>query len=556
MSYISDDDIVIKEYDVFSCKALNELLHLLQHPQQRSCMASNQQQHLVAKMKPQNKKLQIDLSLDTSSPNYSQSKGEQIAINVGEQSNNDHGFGSNLLMDHQTLVSSLVPHTGSRYAAAYIHENEVHLNLIKDIYQMRSGLQHMDKTDVKVAAEAARKLKEGGEGDTSDDDMKGARTVTVKFKGAETEAARLARQRSYAAYEKKVVSEKWAEAAIHSQGHSYTDRELNRLICRTHEAQSSLPLTCNEYMSTLKPNYVDSSVDGGSDTVFIASDLGKLSLPEQLKAVMKSTKIIHFYTLLSLLPGSPDPNAVVRLLQSYAVLIQGCWIVKSDLLFPSGTISTTGVCSEKICKARDLLLCCFANSRFISRSKLVALTDIPGEELKIMFEQISCLYFGHWTLRLPPDIKFASQYPEVCERQGLVWEARSKQLRAQLNLTNNQEITDSVCDSSFIQPPVYSEKHISIPQSADCIAVKNEPVSSVNSGRESTSAHAVSGNTSVSEDSESMGDIQEISYTKLLNSGNESNVPDQSDDVRIESPFVKPETVGIKTANTEIDKIS
>jgi len=544
MSKVNDDEIV-QEYDVFSCKSLNELLHLLQHPQQRATVATSQQRHLMARMKPQNKKLQIDLSLDTSSPNYSQSKGEQIAINMGDNSHNNHdnGFDSSLIMDRQTLISSLVPGTGSRYAAAYVHENEIHLNLIKDIYQMRSGLQHMDKTDVKVAAEAARKLKESGEGDASDDDMKSARTITVKFKGAETEAVRLARQRSYAAYEKKVVSEKWAEATVHSESHSYTDRERSRLICRSHETQSSMPIASSDYMSTLKPNYVDSSVDGGSGDVFVASDLAKLSLPEQLKAVMKSTKIIHFYSLLSLLPGSPDPNAVVRLLQSYAVLIQGCWIVKSDLLYPNGSISTTGVCSEKICKARDILLCCFANSRFLSRSKLVQLTDIPSEELKIMFEQISCLYFGHWTLRLPPDIKFASQYPEVCERQGLVWEARSKQLRLQLNLRDDQNIADKVCDSSFIQPPMHAEKDIFVPPVS--LSVQPPTLSENLPHAQTTPTSCSSSTPNINEDM--MCDVQEISCTKLLNSENNNN--NNTGDSSVEPPFIKPETVGIGTTN-------
>lgn len=41
--------------------------------------------------------------------------------------------------------------------------------------------------------------------------------MTFRIKGAETEAARLARERSYAAYEKRLAEEKWISTKFHDK---------------------------------------------------------------------------------------------------------------------------------------------------------------------------------------------------------------------------------------------------------------------------------------------------------------------------------------------------
>lgn len=70
-------------------------------------------------------------------------------------------------------------------------------------------------------------------------------------------------------------------------------------------------------------------------------------------------KIIQFQQLAMLLTGS-DGTTVENLLKTIpkvAVLVQGNWIVKSDILYPQGTFSaTSGVPADLMCRARDYVV--------------------------------------------------------------------------------------------------------------------------------------------------------------------------------------------------------
>lgn len=49
-------------------------------------------------------------------------------------------------------------------------------------------------------------------------------------------------------------------------------------------------------------------------------------------------------------------NAVLRALQQVAVLVQGNWVVKSDLLYPRGGFTESGLPNDVLQRARDYLV--------------------------------------------------------------------------------------------------------------------------------------------------------------------------------------------------------
>ncbi|XP_078486655.1 DNA-directed RNA polymerase III subunit RPC5 [Ciona intestinalis] len=437
-----EDDEVVEEIDVFLSKGLNGMINLIQYP---VCSAKRQyaaDQRKTARVKPVHKKLELEVVLDVSSPNYDQSKGEQIALNVDGIGGEGMTYESSV-MDTQVLTSVAVPHHGKRYVAALVTEGQLHCTPVSEVLQLRPGFKYMDRAEMRALQ--AAKMKAAESGNSSQDEAEDAKTVSVRFKGAETEAARTARERSYAAYEKRLFAEKWVTASVHSESNSYSERERNRMICKVNPDSCStfteMTLPPSQYLANIVPTYSISEAEASinPENILSLSNLKSMSLADQLKALMKNSKIIHFSHLTTLLPDAPEANAVVRSLQSFAVLVQGCWVVKSDVLYPPDTVSSiSGIPSETMCKARDYILSKFNLSEFLNRKEIVQVLKMSGEEIKVMFDQIAVMKAGKgWRLRLLPDLRFSSKFPEVCERQAMVWKARHKQLAKHFNVSED-----------------------------------------------------------------------------------------------------------------------
>lgn len=73
-----------------------------------------------------------------------------------------------------------------------------------------------------------------------------------------------------------------------------------------------------------------------------------------------------------LLAGGEGTNAdsLLKTLPKVAVLVQGNWIVKSEILYPQGTFSgVSGVPADIMCRARDYVV-----SNWVFKNKIFTLT--------------------------------------------------------------------------------------------------------------------------------------------------------------------------------------
>nr|XP_054763196.1 DNA-directed RNA polymerase III subunit RPC5-like [Lytechinus pictus] len=77
-------------------------------------------EYTSARIKPKQKKLELELFLDTHSDHYAKSKGEQIALNVdGMNSTENRSFMSNK-MDRQMLTSTNSLDSMAKYAVGVL----------------------------------------------------------------------------------------------------------------------------------------------------------------------------------------------------------------------------------------------------------------------------------------------------------------------------------------------------------------------------------------------------------------------------------------------------
>lgn len=67
----------------------------------------------------------------------------------------------------------------------------------------------------------------------------------------------------------------------------------------------------------------------------------------------------------------------------------------------------------------------FTKHRYVDRQKTVVLTKLPQEEVAEILGQVSVLDRGKgWEFMGSCDDDFLIKYPEVVERQGLIWQLK------------------------------------------------------------------------------------------------------------------------------------
>nr|CAD7202270.1 unnamed protein product [Timema douglasi] len=396
-------------------------------------------------IKPQHQEVRLELAIDTRNPNYDTSKGEQFAINVDGSGNKKDGkktdekyFDSNV-MDKLVLTSTRAVMNASNYAVALVHENEMHVTALRGLLHLRPSFAYLDKSDKRAKEEA----KDQGEDISGGEEEEEAKQVTVKFKRQENDRIKQARERSFGFLSKRSAEEPWYHTEFHATSSETSEQWKSKLYCsKTTENVSELSVSSDDYLKTLLPEDLeDDSVKTSTYSVPL-KNLRLLPLVDQVKLLLKEAKLLQFSHLLRLLSKEQDPVNVLRTVQQVAVLVQGNWVVRSDVLYPKDTTSGTyGVPAEPMCRGRDYILYLFTEKRYIDRSRVTPIIKLPAEEVKEIFTQVARLQPGHgWELALPVDKDFINKYPEVVQRQQMWWESKQKQLSEALSECGNNSL--------------------------------------------------------------------------------------------------------------------
>lgn len=433
-----DDDPIIEEIDVYLAKSLAEHLYLLQYPVRPSTMNYDDVNHLAAKIKPKQQRLELEMAMDTMSPNYCRSKGEQIALNVDGTSYDDSNTYSVKMMDKQTFSSIQATTNTSRYAAAVFRKGELHITPLTGILQMRPSFSYLDKADNKTREREAEK--EGG--DSSQDEAEDeAKAITVRFARPESEQARQRRIQSYEFLQKKQAEEPWVHLRYHGLKDSRSEHERQYMFCQSVDSSqnSELVKTPREYLSMLMPPQAEEKVvqPAGPSNVLSMAQLRTLPLAEQVKTLMKNVKSMPFANLMGLLASGTDSTAVLRCIQQVALLVQGNWVVKSDVLYPKNSFSPhSGVPAEVLCRGRDFVIWRFTLERSVMRKEVTAIIKLPPEDVREFLEHVAVPRVNRgWEFVLPTDHEFMKKHPDIAHRQNMLWTGIQSKLEKVFNFT-------------------------------------------------------------------------------------------------------------------------
>eukprot|EP00066_Takifugu_rubripes_P010721 XP_003978772.1 PREDICTED: DNA-directed RNA polymerase III subunit RPC5 [Takifugu rubripes] len=419
-----EDDPIIEEIDVYLAKSLADKLYLFQYPVRPSSMTYDDVNHLSAKIKPKQQRVELEMAIDATSPNYCRSKGEQIALNVDGAAYDETNSYSTKMMDKQTFSSIQATTNTSRYAAAVFHKGELHITPLTGILQMRPSFSYLDKADSKTREREA--ANEGGDS-SQDEAEEEAKAITVRFSRPESEQARQRRIQSYEFLQKKQAEEPWIHLQYHGVKDGRSEHERQYLFCQSADASenSELVKTPKEYLSMLMPPLAEEKVvkPVGPSNVLSMAQLRTLPLVDQVKTLMKNVKVIQFANLMGLLASGTDSTSVLRCIQQVALLVQGNWVVKSDVLYPKNTCSPhSGVPAEVLCRGRDFVMWRFTLERSLMRKEAAAVIKLPPEDVKDFLEQVAAPRVNRgWEFLLPTDEDFIRKHPDVAHRQQMLW---------------------------------------------------------------------------------------------------------------------------------------
>lgn len=70
----------------------------------------------------------------------------------------------------------------------------------------------------------------------------------------------------------------------------------------------------------------------------------------------------------------------------------------------------------------------FTEHRFVKRKEMIEMSKLPTEEVTEILTQVSRMIPKKgWEFLLPYDMSFVSRFPEVVERQSLIWQMKKQQ---------------------------------------------------------------------------------------------------------------------------------
>lgn len=460
-----EDDPIIQEIDVYLAKSLSEKLYLFQYPIRPASMTYSDVTHLSAKIKPKQQKVELEMALDTLNPNYCRSKGEQIALNVDGTSTDETSTYSSKLMDKQTFCSSRTASNVSRYAAAVYRKGELHLTPLHGILQLRPSFSYLDKADAKHREREA--ANEGGDSsqDEVEDDIK---QITVRFSRPESEQARQRRVQSYEFLQKRQAEEQWVHLHYYGLKDSRSEHERQYLFSQGHSMAGNTELvkSPSEYLMMLVPPSVEEEKEKcvSPSNVLSMAQLRTLPLNDQIKILMKNVKVIAFANLMGLLAPGTDPAAVLRCIQQVALLVQGNWVVKSDVLYPKETSSPhSGVPAEVLCRGRDFVMWKFTQDRWVVRKEVAAITKLGPEDVKDFLEHMAFLRINRgWEFKLRCDEDFVRKHPDVVQRQQMLWTGIQAKLEKVYNLAKEHTVPKKQATQTAVPLLVSGEQRVNL----------------------------------------------------------------------------------------------
>ena len=193
------------------------------------------------------------------------------------------------------------------------------------VMKLKPSLAHLDRSSEKSASTGGGALS-GGETEEEEGEEEEARPVQVKLKrgGKATQQ------------EATKEEEPWVELKLCSLESDEATEERSFLFAAEDDHSGIFELSRQQYLDILCPVRTNDerSAPVPPGGLLTLSQLKALPLPQQIKELLRSSVAVQYSRMCSLLTGGDHSETLLDTVQKCAVLVQGCWVVSSEVVFP------------------------------------------------------------------------------------------------------------------------------------------------------------------------------------------------------------------------------
>lgn len=285
----------------------------------------------------------------------------------------------------QNTYTSTRELTDGQLMACQVIDNKLVCRPVSEIHDLRSDFTHLDVVEVSEVEPEAR-------------------MVNIRF--ASTDNAKI----------------------VEPEEEPIESRELVFRSLKSKEARSQRTLLFAAPVIKQEPDIkpdLDQVTKRAQNTSKKGTQTKELVLECLMKAKLLSFKAIKDY--IEIHSECANDKDVIDALTEYAVMVQGNWAVKSEVLYgDSGAregTDVTGISINLFTAARDYLLWLFNRERILSRPKYCRQVRIPDHDVLELFNQIATFRpeLKKWEFKLPEDTAFKDNFPDVVQRQDTFW---------------------------------------------------------------------------------------------------------------------------------------
>lgn len=151
---------------------------------------------------------------------------------------------------------------------------------------------------------------------------------------------------------------------------------------------------------------------GGVDAGSLSKEAIRQMRPaERCASILRHTHAMAFPRLCELC-ALPSPKLVLDEALEVAVLVQGCWVLRSAL----------ACANERDARCRDLLLLHFTRERMVTTKHFAERALLSMQAARELLAQVATPRPGSgWEFKVPTDRAFEAEYPQIAQAQRAEW---------------------------------------------------------------------------------------------------------------------------------------
>lgn len=385
-----DVDRVVREIDVFITSSVDadSKLYVLQYPLRQSWRPYELEERCErVRVKPETAEVEVEMSVQVDSENFDADAGDDKA------------------MPKQVLSSSWKPPPATGYAVGILVGNELHLNPVHAVVQLRPSMQHLKVRPPSKKMNATR----------DEEDM--IDSADIKSEKAIKQPKKQSKPPGAVNEQNEDTKEQWIPLKYHGAASELSDTYIGKMVAQP-TSQIQFSMSPSDYIDSLCPATTNDKLRSKGPS---RSSLLKLPLEERYKTWLLEGPPVHRFTALKHLAPNESDEDIFRVLQSHAQLVQGLWVAKSKLKY--------GKDVGKEVLLRNYVLLQFSKNPFFHEVQLPKSLSF-SETIKGILDEFatrrdSC---RDWKFKERPDDSFIKQYPNVVEEQKKIWDLVEPQI--------------------------------------------------------------------------------------------------------------------------------